>query len=69
MTGGQAALTLGALSDAGGAGRPDRASPSRRRERRRIAVVKANEAELEAHAHSLALLDKASGGKTVWRKL
>jgi DNA polymerase III subunit epsilon len=47
----------------------DRSLPTPRSERRRIAVVKANEAELAAHAHSLALLDKASGGKTVWRKI
>ena len=68
MTGGQGALTLGAQSE-DGPGQSDRAAPSRRGERRRIAVVKANEAELAAHAHSLARLDKASGGKTVWRKL
>jgi len=69
MTGGQAALTLGAHADASGAAHADRSLPKRRGERRRIAVVKANEAELAAHAQSLALLDKASGGKTVWRKL
>jgi DNA polymerase III subunit epsilon len=69
MTGGQAALTLGAHTDAGGPGHADRSLSTRRGERRRIAVVKANEAELAAHARSLALLDKASGGKTVWRKL
>ncbi len=68
MSGGQAALTLGAHSE-GGPGHENRAAPSQRGERRRIAVVKANEAELAAHAHALALLDKASGGKTVWRKL
>jgi len=69
MTGGQAALTLGAHADSAGPGHADRSLPKRRGERRRIAVVKANEAELAAHAQSLALLDKASGGKTVWRKL
>jgi DNA polymerase-3 subunit epsilon len=68
MTGGQAALTLGEKSDANLAAYADPGMPSRRGERRRIAVVKANEAELAAHAHALALLDKASGGKTVWRK-
>ncbi|MGA2708766.1 MAG: DNA polymerase III subunit epsilon [Steroidobacteraceae bacterium] len=68
MTGGQAALTLGEKSDAHLAIHADHAMPSRRGERRRIAIVKANEAELAAHAHALALLDKASGGKTVWRK-
>jgi NADPH-dependent 2,4-dienoyl-CoA reductase/sulfur reductase-like enzyme len=37
--------------------------PSRRGERRRIAVVKANEEEVAAHEHALALLDKASAAK------
>jgi len=35
----------------------------------RIAVVNANEEETVAHEHILALLDKASSGKTVWRRL
>lgn len=69
MTGGQGKLTLGALSEAdGGAGEAAGGAPLRIRERRHIAVVKANEAELAAHAQALTLLDKASGGKTVWRK-
>ena len=35
----------------------------------RIAVIRADEDEAAAHEHVLALLDKASGGKTVWRRL
>jgi hypothetical protein len=35
----------------------------------RIAVVMANAEELAAHEHVLALLDKASGGETVWRRM
>jgi len=31
-------------------------------------VVRPNENEMAAHEHVLALLDKASGGRTVWRK-
>jgi hypothetical protein len=32
-------------------------------------VITANDEELEAHEQVLALLDKASSGKTVWRTL
>jgi hypothetical protein len=32
-------------------------------------VISPNENEIAAHEHVLALLDKASGGKTVWRRL
>jgi hypothetical protein len=32
-------------------------------------VITANQDEMAAHDHVLALLDKASGGHTVWRKL
>jgi len=69
MTGGQAKLTLGVQSDPGAGGRsagPARAAP--RSGARRIPVIAANDAELGEHTRVLALLDKASGGKTVWRK-
>ncbi len=71
MTGGQAKLTLGVEADgsaesrAGGLYRyapGDGAAPSR------IPVVGASAAELSAHEQILTLLDKASGGNTVWRK-
>src|SRR5450631_4773814 len=68
MTGGQAKLVLSEAS-----------SSTRRRVRSDaanragvtsgIAVVAANGAEIAAHEHILALLDKASSGKTVWRRL
>jgi hypothetical protein len=32
-------------------------------------VIRANEEETAAHEHILALLDQASSGKTVWRRL
>jgi len=66
MTGGQANLGLGAESDTALA-QARRAAPARASSVR-IVVVRANEAELVAHEHVLALLDKASGGNTVWRK-
>jgi DNA polymerase-3 subunit epsilon len=67
MTGGQALLTLGAAAD--GADEIARAAEALLRRRgaaRQLRVVLATESELAAHEHSLALLDKASGGKTVW---
>ena len=67
MTGGQAKLTLSAESDLG-AVQERRIAPARL-DGVRIAVIRAGEAELAAHEHVLALLDKASGGRTVWRRL
>ncbi len=68
MTGGQAALVLSA--------EPDAALARSRIESARgisnavpLVVVSANGEELEAHEQVLALLDKASSGKTVWRSL
>src|SRR5580692_11203326 len=68
MTGGQAKFTLSAESDLRGA-QARRAASVRVGEGVRIAVSSANQTEMAAHEHVLALLDKASGGKTVWRKL
>jgi DNA polymerase III subunit epsilon len=68
MTGGQAKLVLSAESDTvRSVSRLE--TPNRAAVTVRIAVVSANEAEMAAHEHALALLDKASGGKTVWRTL
>jgi DNA polymerase III subunit epsilon len=68
MTGGQAKLILSAESDTvRSVSRLE--TPKRAAVTVRIAVVTANEAEMAAHEHALALLDKASGGKTVWRTL
>jgi DNA polymerase-3 subunit epsilon len=66
MTGGQAKLTLSAESDTARS-RARQAAPSRAGGIR-ITVITANQEEMAAHDHVLALLDKASGGRTVWRK-
>jgi DNA polymerase-3 subunit epsilon len=68
MTGGQAMLTLSAESESNSA-QAHRIASARVGEGVRIIVIRPNEAELAAHEHVLALLDKASGGKTVWRRL
>jgi DNA polymerase-3 subunit epsilon len=68
MTGGQAKLILSADFDtARSRARLD--APQRFGDSVRIAVIRANEEELAAHEQALALLDKASGGTTVWRRL
>jgi DNA polymerase-3 subunit epsilon len=68
MTGGQAALILSAEPDLAlaraslwTAGGTSRAVP--------LVVIAANDEELQAHEQVLALLDRASSGKTVWRTL
>jgi DNA polymerase-3 subunit epsilon len=68
MTGGQAKFTLSAESD-NARSRARQAEPTRLADGVRIAVVSADAEELAAHEHVLALLDKASRGTTVWRKL
>ena len=67
MTGGQAVLTLSAESDSGRS-RARHSAPARHAEGARIIVIRPSENELAAHEHVLALLDKASGGQTVWRR-
>jgi DNA polymerase III subunit epsilon len=68
MTGGQGSLTLSAESDTvRGNSRLIMASESATD--LGLVVVQANEEEAGAHEHILALLDKASSGKTVWRRL
>ena len=67
MTGGQAKFTLSAESDTARS-RARQAAPARPGGVR-IVVVPADEAEMAAHEHVLAVLDKASRGNTVWRKL
>jgi DNA polymerase-3 subunit epsilon len=68
MTGGQGSLTLSAESDTVRS-RARHAEPLRSFTDIRIVVVNANEEEAAAHERILALLDKASSGKTVWRGL
>lgn len=67
MTGGQGALTLGTEP----ASQEAAANAARRGERGRvhIPVVRASEQELAAHEAVLGSIDKASGGRTVYRKL
>ena len=67
MTGGQAKLTLSAESESNALAR--RSGPARISSDVRIAVIRADAAELIAHEHVLALLDQASHGQTVWRRL
>jgi DNA polymerase-3 subunit epsilon len=66
MTGGQGSLTLSAESDTVRSRAPQ-AQPLR--SLNRIVVLSANDEETAAHEHILALLDKTSSGKTVWRRL
>src|SRR6202166_5023881 len=68
MTGGQAMLTLSAESDTARS-RARQAAPPRYADGARIIVIRPSESEAAAHEHVLALLDKASSGKTVWRTL
>ncbi|MDB6085243.1 MAG: dnaQ [Gammaproteobacteria bacterium] len=68
MTGGQAKFTLSEESETARS-RARQAAPLRFAEGVRIVVVKASDEELASHEHVLALLDKASHGNTVWRRL
>jgi DNA polymerase-3 subunit epsilon len=68
MTGGQAAFTLSEESDTARS-RARHAAPPRGAGTVRIVVVEATAEESAAHEQVLALLDKASGGHTVWRGL
>ncbi len=67
MTGGQAKLTLSAESDTARS-RARQAAPMREGSMH-LTVIHASEGEMAEHNLVLALLDKASGGQTVWRKL
>ncbi len=68
MTGGQATLVLSAEPDPALArSRLNVAGPAPNA--RPLVVICASPAELDAHEHALALLDKASSGATVWRAL
>ena len=68
MTGGQAKFSLSEESETARS-RARQAAPVRFAGGLRINVVRASVAELALHEHVLALLDHASGGNTVWRKL
>jgi len=68
MTGGQAKLTLSAESDTARS-RARHAAPARSDSGARVAVIRCSEQEMAAHEQVLALLDKTSGGRTVWRRV
>jgi len=64
MTGGQGALTLGEGEETAAT----RATVKRaKRPRGSLVVRRADAVELSAHEQRLAALDKASGGRTLWR--
>jgi len=65
MTGGQGALTL---DDGAAAAQAITASTRAARPVGTLVVRRASEEEMQAHEMLLKLLDKASGGKTAWRK-
>jgi DNA polymerase-3 subunit epsilon len=67
MTGGQATLLLD--QGAGGAAVQQLAVRPVAREGLNLAVIRASAGELAEHERYLALLDKQSGGKTLWRRL
>lgn len=67
MTGGQVALSLG--SQAGDPGQGRLHQPVRRVNRTApLPVIRATASELSAHEQRLDAIDKASGGKTLWRR-
>ena len=68
MTGGQVSMDL-ASSATAGHDRPGAASQQSKGKRRAVPVVRASDAENEAHEARLDAIDKASGGKCLWRLL
>jgi DNA polymerase-3 subunit epsilon len=65
MTGGQSALALDSAASHGAAAR-DAGAPARRADGITLVVPEASPDELRQHDSLLALIDKASGGKTLW---
>lgn len=68
MTGGQSKLILEEVRPSSDTGNTA-ATTGWTRPAGQLAVLAATESELAAHEKVLTTLDKASGGKTVWRKL
>jgi len=64
MTGGQTALVLGEIAELHVSVSHE---PTAARPRGVLRVVRASDEELAAHERILAVIDKISGGKTVWR--
>jgi DNA polymerase III subunit epsilon len=67
MTGGQGALTLGDAATATVANAAD--APRAKRPSGELRVIVANDNELALHKRTLLAIDKASGGKTVWKQV
>lgn len=65
MTGGQTALVLGEISEIHVSVSHE---PAAARPRGVLRVVRASDDELAAHERVLVVIDKISGGKTVWRR-
>jgi DNA polymerase-3 subunit epsilon len=65
MTGGQTALVLGEVAEIHVSMSHE---PAAARPRGVLRVIRASDDELAAHERILAVIDKMSGGKTVWRK-
>jgi len=68
MTGGQAALTLGAKEPAGASASSNKQYQIRS-DRPALRVVRANLAELQAHAGRLDAIEKVAGGPAVWQQM
>jgi DNA polymerase III subunit epsilon len=68
MTGGQTALILGE-DKAGGADVAFEAVAAIIRPRGLLKVLRATDEELVAHERMLTVIDKSSGGKTIWKQL
>lgn len=70
MTGGQTALLLDSSGDAGNSEAAGEAGEIRRVESGvELAVIRADAGEVAAHRDFVALLDKKSGGESVWSQL
>jgi DNA polymerase-3 subunit epsilon len=67
MTGGQAALSLD--QEVTGNKSQSRLIERADRDALRLKVVRANRQEIEAHEHQLSLIDEASAGGAVWKKI
>ena len=67
MTGGQVSLSLDSRTDSNGNHRAEIQRLTADREP--LPVIRASEAECQAHAERLAAIEKACGGSSVWRSL
>ena len=69
MTRGQNALVMSVDDDGEGGGESGASASAIDLRKFKLPVLRANEQELAAHTSVLAEIDKASGGKTIWRVL